>query len=398
MTRTIFKGGKILSADKWLTQHALIIENKKIESILPIADCLNEIEAEEIILESHELLIPGFIDLHVHGANGADVMDGTTSALNTISDALAKEGVTGFLATTMTAAKNDIQQVMHSIAETKQLNTGILGVHLEGPFISSHKLGAQLGDHALLPDLSLVKEWQQLSGNAIKLLTLAPELQGATEFIAALTQLGIRVSCGHTDASYSETNDAITSGCTHATHLFNAMRGIEQREPGAAGALLLSENITAELIADNVHLHPAILDLAWRVKGKDKLVLVTDAMRAKCLGHGTYDLGGQEVQVNADKATLADGTLAGSVLTMPNAIKRFQQATNCLLEEAIQLATLNPAKTLGISDKKGTLEAGKDADCIVMDEHFNVQLTMRAGEVASISSLRGVQSHDEATS
>ena len=221
--------------------------------------------------------------------------------------------------------------------------------------------------------------WQQAAKGLIKLVTLAPELPGAIEFIQRLRAKSIVVSVGHTDATYEETLAAIQAGCSQATHLFNAMRGFHQREPGAVGALLLTPEVSAELIVDGKHLHPAMVDLVQRLKRKDKLLLVTDAMRAKCLGDGHYELGGQPVDVTGGKATLKNGTLAGSLLRMPQAIKNMEQFSHCTLIDAIDMASANPAGVLGLQTSKGSIEVGKDADLVVMNKDFEVVMTMREG-------------------
>jgi N-acetylglucosamine-6-phosphate deacetylase len=213
----------------------------------------------------------------------------------------------------------------------------------------------------------------------IKLVTLAPELPGALPLIKALRDRHIIVSAGHTNATYAEMVAAIRAGCSQATHLFNAMRGLHQREPGAVGALLLSHDVMAELIVDGLHLHPAIVELALRLKGKEKLLLVTDAMRAKCCDDGEYDLGGQTVMVRAGKAKLSDGTLAGSTLRMPQALKNMVQFTSCSLADAVSMAATNPAHVLGLSDRKGTIAVGKDADLVVLNAALDVAFTMREG-------------------
>lgn len=380
-SRSIFIGMQILRDKTWINDHALIVEDGKIKNIIPENSIARE--PNTIIHEypDDHYLIPGLIDLHIHGAAGFDVMDGKAEALNGICHSLAKEGVTGFLATTMTARDEKIAAVLKLIASLKPDDQGaeILGVHLEGPFISPARMGAQPGDKIKSPDIALISEWQALASGAIKLVTLAPELERGIELIKQLNKMGIVTSIGHTDATYAETKLAIEAGCSHATHLFNAMRGIHQREPGAAGALLLSDKINAEIIVDGLHLHPAIVEMILRLKGKDKLLLVTDAMRAKCLGDGDYDLGGQAVAVKSRVATLANGALAGSTLRMPEAIKNMVQFTQCSLADAINMASYNPARTLGLQKNKGSIAEGKDADLVVMNASLDVIMTMRNG-------------------
>lgn len=378
---SIFTGMQILHENEWLRNHALIVRDGKIQSVLAANLIKDTSSATVYEFPGDYYLSPGFIDLHIHGAQGFDVMDGSLDALTGISEALAAEGVTGFLATTMTAESSRISAVLKTIAKAMPGHKGaaILGAHLEGPFISPDKMGAQLADEISQPDPDLLAAWQGMAKGAIKLLTLAPELANAMALIKKSREMNIIASIGHTNATYAETNIAIKTGCSHATHLFNAMRGIHQREPGAVGALMLADNINAELIVDGLHLHPAIVEMVLRLKGKDKILLVTDAMRAKCLGDGQYDLGGQSVSVRSSVATLSDGTLAGSTLRMPQAVKNMVQFTKCSLADAIYMASLNPARRLGLSGRKGSIAVGKDADLVILNPSFEIIMTMRNG-------------------
>jgi N-acetylglucosamine-6-phosphate deacetylase len=379
-TRCIFSGMRMLVGQHWVTDQALIVEEGKIKAIIPEAMIKHHLPAKRHEFFSDDYLVPGFIDLHMHGAKGHDVMDASDDAMKAISHALAQEGVTGYLATTMTASSDKIEAVLKMMPAAMRSQEGaeILGVHLEGPFIAKAKMGAQFGD-GMMPDSALMRHWQGISHGAIKLVTLAPELPGALDLIESLHKMDVIASIGHTNATYEETCQGIAAGCSQATHLFNAMSGLGQREPGAAAALLLSNDVTAELIVDGVHLHPAMTELALRVKKKERLLLVTDAMRAKCCSDGQYDLGGQMVDVKGGKATLVDGTLAGSTLRMPQAIKNMATFSKCSLEDAIYMATFNPARVLNLPHK-GSIGVGMDADLVVLNADFEVKLTMRAGK------------------
>jgi N-acetylglucosamine-6-phosphate deacetylase len=376
--RHIFHGLQVLLADKWEQQAVVVVEGK-INAIIPPHMIQHHLPAHEHHFPADYYLIPGLIDLHVHGAAGADVMDATPQALQTISRALAQEGVTGFLATTLTASRANIRAAVANVAASD--DPAILGVHLEGPFLAAEKAGAQHPQHLLLPDASLFKSWQACANGAIKLVTLAPELSGAYDFIAQLHEQGIVVALGHTNATFAQTEQGIAKGASYATHLFNAMRMITQREPGASGALLLNDQVTAELIVDHYHLHPAMVELALRVKGVERLVLVSDAMRAKCLPDGHYQLGELAVQVVAGKATLADGRLAGSTLRLPEALRFIAEHRLGGLSAAIKMASLNPAKIVGLAERKGSITVAKDADLVVLNKELQVQLTMRGGEI-----------------
>ncbi len=386
----ILKGLQVYTEQGILKQAGVHVQNGLIEKI-DQASAL-DVKADEVLeFPDNYHLVPGFIDCHTHGVKGFDVMDATAEALTTISQALAAEGTTAYLATTMTAEVQQIENALtavrhHMASPANTMGAKILGVHLEGPFLAPTKMGAQRGDKIIAPDVSLMQHWQKISGDAIKLVTLAPEQPHSEDLIRYLKQHHIIPSIGHTNATYAEAMTAIEAGCCHATHLFNAMRGMHQREPGAVTAALLSDKVMAELILDGIHLHPAIVQLVLKVKGKDKIVLITDAMRAKCLQDGYYDLGGQSVQVKAGQATLADGTLAGSVLEMPSAIQNMLKFTGCELSDAIKMASENPAKALGIFQRKGSIAVKKDADLVVLDEKLRVVLTICGGKRNEIQS------------
>lgn len=378
--RLILSGGKILVDKQWSQDFAIVIEAGRIKAIIPEAMIAHHLPARRHDFPDHTI-VPGFIDVHVHGTHGIDVMDASLEHLFKMCQHLAEEGVTGFLATTMTASQDVLEKALATIATARKQEggAGILGIHLEGPFLAPSRRGAQ-GTAVMLPDVELVKHWQSLAQGAIKIITLAPELPGALEFIHNIRALGIAPSIGHTAASYAETNAAIDAGCLQATHLFNAMGPLLHRAPGAVGAILLSELVTAEIIVDGLHLHPAIVSLILKLMHADRLMLITDAMRAKCHGDGVYDLGGNEVTVRNGKATLADGTLAGSTLRMIDAIKNMQGFTDCSLEDALAMATYNPARILGLEGQKGSFAIGADADIVVLDAALNVKMTLRAGK------------------
>ncbi|AIY04449.1 N-acetylglucosamine-6-phosphate deacetylase [Planococcus sp. PAMC 21323] len=326
---------------------------------------------------------PGFIDIHIHGAAGHDVMDGTPEALNGLASALPKEGTTSFLATTMTQTDEAISAALQNIRafNAQDGQAEMLGVHLEGPFISDKRAGAQPIEHIITPSLPLFTKWQKLSGNQIRVVTLAPETATGSKFIKSLTDEGVTVSIGHSDATFEEVQTAVRCGAKHVTHLYNQMSPLHHRNPGVVGAALLEDELSVEVIADFIHSHPSSVELAFRQKGAEKLILITDAMRAKGLSAGVYDLGGQDVQVTEKDARLADGTLAGSILTMEKAIQNVQSITRCGLKELVSMTSANAAKALGLSNK-GELKTGMDADIAIVDENFTVQLTICRGTIA----------------
>ena len=373
----IIHGKKILVAQNWQDK-AVVVQDGAITALIAPEQMQTYLPAQILELSEDQYLVPGFIDIHIHGAAGNDVMDACSEGMHLIAAALAREGVTSFLATTLSAPVPELTQVLDNVVKVSPQLPQLVGVHLEGPFLAATKHGAHDADYLIAPDIELLTKLQQQSSGLIKLLTIAPELPQAVPLIAASQALGINISLGHSAASYEVTLAAIEAGAKHATHLFNAMIGINQRAPGIAAACLLQDTIYTEVIADNIHLHPAILKLVYQLKGPDKIVLVTDAMRAKCLGNGKYTLGEQSVFVADGKATLVDGSLAGSTLTMPLAIKNFQQATGCTLAEAILMASANPARALGLVDV-GEIAVGKKANLVVLDKYLEVQQTFLQG-------------------
>ncbi len=342
-------------------------------------------EGERIALSENAVVFPGFIDEHVHGAGGADAMDGSVGALSVIAQTLAAEGTTGFLATTMTDDGAKIARAMNAVKEYRQTDPGegaeVLGVHLEGPFISPEYKGAQNENYVCKPDSAVFGEWQKASGNAIKLVTLAPEADGAEELIDDLVKKGIVVSIGHTSATHEQIERAIGAGAGNVTHTFNAMSPLHHREIGAVGSALLHDELNCELIADGIHVSVPAMRLLFKSKPKGKITLITDAIRAKGLGDGESELGGQKVFVRKGQARLADGTLAGSVLQMNKAIKRLIKEVGVSVSEAINAATITPARTLGIDKDCGSIEIGKKANFAILDPDFNVISTYRNGKV-----------------
>lgn len=383
----LLKGMKVYKEDRVISAGSIKIEE---DTILEV-DCADSLKADQFAdvfeLPSNYTAVPGFIDLHIHGAAGADVMDGTKEALATMTKALPKEGTTSFLATTMTQEKAEIEQALLNAGYfiEDKLESGaaeILGIHLEGPFVNKNKAGAQPKQHIIDPDLALLQRWMELSQGSIRLVTLAPELPGGMEMVAFLKQHGIVASIGHSDATYDQVDEAIHAGCNHVTHLYNQMSALHHREPGVVGAAYLREELKAEIIADGVHSRPEMVKLAYRQKQGEGLILITDSMRAKCLKNGSYDLGGQAVKVADGMAVLADGTLAGSILKMGHAVKNIMAFTGCGLEDAIKMAAINPARQLGVYGRKGSIAAGKDADIVILDENLDVFMTICRGNIA----------------
>ncbi|MFB6467345.1 N-acetylglucosamine-6-phosphate deacetylase [Cytobacillus sp. Hz8] len=383
----ILKGMEIYTDQKVIADGYIKIQNEKISEVGELKNLKATKSFEVIEISSSFKAVPGFIDLHIHGVAGADTMDATTDALKTMATALPKEGTTSFLATTITQNKDTINHALENAGEyiTEQQTPGrseILGIHLEGPFVNPKMAGAQPKEYIIDPDIELLKNWQSLSKDNIRLVTMAPEQPGALEMIHYLKRNEIVASIGHSNATYAEVLTAIEAGATHITHLFNQMRGLHHREPGVVGAAFLRDELKVEMIVDGIHVQPEVVKIAYNQKQKDGLILITDAMRAKCLENGTYDLGGQEVTVKEGKAVLKDGTLAGSILKLGQAFKNIIQFAGCTLEDAIKMASVNPAKQINVFDRKGSISTGKDADIVILDENLDVMMTFCKGQLA----------------
>jgi len=341
-------------------------------------------ESEVIAIPDQAIVVPGFIDRHIHGAGGADAMDGSEAALQTIASTLVEEGTTGFLATTMTQSKENVLRAMGAVkAYRAGEHTGarVLGVHLEGPFLSSRYKGAQKEEYLCPPSREIFDELNEASGNSIRAVTVAPEEAGAIELIKYLSGKGIEVSIGHTAASYEEVQRAIDAGAGSVTHTYNAQTPLHHREVGTVGAALLSDELTCELIADKIHVSVPAIRLLLKCKPKDKVALITDAIRAKGLGDGESELGGQPVYVKNGEARLRDGTLAGSVLRMNEAVKNLVLSGGATLSRAIDSATIVPARSLRIDGECGSIAVGKRADFTVLDPAFRVLMTIVGGEI-----------------
>ena len=339
----------------------------------------------EPIFETDGIVVPGFIDEHIHGAGGADAMDGTVEALQTISEFLAREGTTGFLATTMTQSPENITNALKAVKKVREKGeykgAEVLGVHLEGPFISPKHVGAQPLEYVATPDAELFDKYNEASGNSIKIVTLAPEVEGGLGLVKHLSNIGVVASVGHTGGKYADVVNAVAAGATNVTHTYNAQTGLHHREAGVVGAAMLLDELNCEMICDTIHVSVPAIKLVIKNKPHDKYTLITDAMRAKGMPDGKSELGGQEVFVNNGEARLADGTLAGSVLKMNVAVKNLVEKAGVPFTDAIDFATYNPAKNIGVLNERGTIEVGKRADLTVLNSDFEVLYTLVNGKI-----------------
>ena len=334
-------------------------------------------------------LVPGFVDIHVHGGVGHQFMEADTQALRSIARFHSEHGTTAMLATTVTAPLAELEDVLacvHRYRQTPQPYAQIVGVHLEGPFLNAKRPGAQNPRYFLPPDTSVLKRWLCDYPDTLRLVTLAPELHGADAVISMLSEAGVVPACGHTDATYEDVIAAVPLGLSHAVHTFNAMRALHHREPGTVGAVLTDDRISAEVIADGLHVHPACIRMLHRLKG-DRLILVTDAIAAAGLGDGTCQLGELDVVVKDGAARLREnGALAGSTLTMLDAFQYVVRVAKVPVEAASHMASTSPAKVAGIDSVCGSIKVGKRADLIWLDSDLNLKRVWIGGRELGKSS------------
>ncbi len=373
------RNGRILAPEGVLHGHELVVADGRIRSLRRQSDAAGDGIAT---LDAHGLWVaPGLIDLHIHGALGCDVMDATPAALATVARRLARHGVTCWLPTTMSASPGAIAAAIDNVAACPQPVDGARhhGVHVEGPFLNRAWRGTQACEALRLPEPQEYLTW--FDSGVVRLITVAPELPGVDRLIDAGRARGIEFAIGHSGADYDSVLAAADRGLRQATHVFNAMQGLHHRVPGTLGAVLDERRILAQLIADGLHVHPAMVRLLLRAKGPAGVILISDAMRATGLGDGDYELGGQAVCVRDGAARSADGALAGSTVLLDEILRRVMRFAGLDLAQALPMATAVPAAALGLAGQKGSLQSGADADVILLDDEAQVKLTMVAGRV-----------------
>lgn len=360
-------------------KNQILFYDERIEEIVS-EQHLTDLSGMEVMDGGGLYLSPGLIDLHIHGMAGVDVMDGSRESLGIMAKSLASQGVTAFLPATMTAEPAAISTAVFAVRQWIQdpgQGAELLGIHLEGPFISSRYKGAQNPEFIRTPDYSLVEPWLDV----IRIITLAPETAGAEEFIRQIRQnSAVVLSIGHSDATCEQALEAYEAGVRHITHCFNAMSPLHHRAPGVVGAAL-GWPFSTEIICDDVHVNPVFYQGFLNIKGLEKVIPVTDCMQAGGLPDGSYALGGQEVVVKDGVCRLTDGTLAGSTLRLNQALNNLKRRTTLTLPQLVALASRNPAKVLGIDKDRGTLAIGKLADFFLHDEEFNVMKTVGKGKL-----------------
>lgn len=367
--------GKIVTPNSILVNKVLVFDKV-------IIGVFDEPPSECAVIDANGLYIsPGLIDVHTHGCIGFDVMDDTCEAVKVMSERIAKNGVTSFLPTTMTMGQACISKALNNIRgymSQDLLGAQVLGAHLEGPFVNAQYKGAQNEDFIVAPNWEFVRDY----ADVIRLVTYAPECDIDFVFTKAVLGLdaNITLSIGHSAAGYARACAAIEHGCSHVTHMFNAMTPLNHRDPGVVGAALMSDAFV-ELIADKIHVSPDLFQFVLNNKGEDRIVLITDSMRAGCMDDGDYDFGGQSVRVENGAARLSNGTLAGSVLNLNDAVRNFYEHSHVTLPTAIKMASSNPARSLGLDARKGSLETGKDADIALFDIDFICRMSLVGGRV-----------------
>ncbi|QOT08078.1 N-acetylglucosamine-6-phosphate deacetylase [Paenibacillus sp. JNUCC32] len=372
--------GQVLTPDGFCADGVLAIKGEDIAYAGDVSGLPAELKqaAAEVINQPGGYIIPGFIDIHVHGGNGEDFMDASKDVLDKITSFHSSQGTTSMLATTMTAPKAAIDHVLREVNEYRSQGmpyTKLVGAHLEGPFISPKWPGAQNPEHIVHANIDWLEEWVSTYPDLIRQVTLAPEREGALEAISWLSSHGIVAALGHTDATYEEVEAAVEAGLSHGVHTFNAMTGLHHRKPGVVGAMLGDDRLSCEIIADGIHVHPAAIRILARMKQDDNLILITDAMSATGMADGEYTIGDLPVVVENGIATLKSNrdSLAGSTLTMIKGFQLLVREVGLSIEQASRVGSLNPARKIGIDDCTGSLESGKLADVLVLSSDLELQ-------------------------
>lgn len=383
MKELLLKNAKIVLRDRVIEGDILTADG----IIRDIIDRKSPVKAETLEVENSidldgKYVVPGFIDVHIHGSNGADAMDGTAEALKTISSYIATKGTTKFLATTLTSSKEELINVLKIAADlqNKELDGAtIFGVHMEGPYFDIEYKGAQNEKYMKPATEKEIKDYLDVKPGLVKMMSLSPHTEQSIETVKFLKENGVIVSVGHSAAKFNDVMKAVDAGLSHSTHTFNGMRGINHREPGVAGAVLISDKINAEVIFDKVHIHPEIVRLMIKAKGTDKVVCITDAMAATGLPNGDYKLGELDVYVKDGEARLkSNDSLAGSVLTLDKAFRHVIEL-GYPIYEAVKLTSTNAAVEFGLN--AGAIEVGKEADFTILDDSYNVDMTIVNGNI-----------------
>jgi len=373
----------LLTPWRALQDRVLRIENGVIGEILPL-DARHRVPAKRLIHEPGAIVAPGFVDLHIHGARGRDLMDGTRESVGTVAETLARHGTTSFLATTLSAPDSDTEAALRGLsAQGEGAGEGarLIGIHMEGPFLNPVRRGTHSASWLRLANVQAFLRFLELAGGSIRKLTLAPEMDPGMSLVREAAARGIQVSLGHSDATLDEARAAVEAGASQATHTFNAMRPMHQREPGILGLVLNDPRVFAEIIADGIHVHPHAVRILWNMKGAERTVLVTDGVSAVDMPDGRYPLGDRILTVERGECRDAEGTLAGSTLTLDRAVANLVSWLNIPAMQAVAAASATPARSLGLGARLGTVAAGAAADLVFLGPGFGVLKTMVAGRI-----------------
>lgn len=363
----IIKDANVFTQDNRFVRGDVIVRDGR------FVHATGEQPADEEVVDARDLMmIPGLVDIHFHGCKGADMCDGTKEALDVIMDYEASVGVTSVCPATMTIPRDELLAVMKNAgAYSYHGGAHLVGINMEGPFISPSKKGAQAAENIMHCDYEYFCQLQEAAGGLIKLVDIAPEEPGAMEFIDEVKGKVV-VSLAHTASDYDTAREAIEHGASHATHLYNAMPPMNHRNPGVIGAVRDSSECHVELICDGVHIHPSVIRATYAMFGAERIILISDSMRATGLEDGEYTLGGQPVKVRGNLATLHDGTIAGSATNLMDCLRFVVREVGIPLETAVMCATANPAREIGIFDEVGSITAGKRADFILLNQNLEI--------------------------
>ena len=360
----------------------MIDDGKIVEIGSSLADNISD--DIEVIDIGGRFVAPGFIDLHLHGGNGCNFNESDFDSFDRIIEHHLTKGTTSCLATLYVDEKEKLISAIEMIAkyiEHKGSNSILKGIHLEGPFLNPKMKGAMNEDFVWTASHEKWKMLETAGAGWIRMMTLAPEVSGVIAIMPEILRAGVRLSIGHSDSCYDDVEAAVATGLTQVTHIFNAMHPMHHRDPGIVGAAFLNNNLKIHLIADGIHVHPAIIKMLYNAKGANGITLISDAGPATGKEDGTYDMAGQSIKVDDGKVCLEDGTLAGSILTMSKAVANMIEMVGVSLDDAVRMASLNPARVLGIEKSKGSIAVGKDADMVILDSDINVQMTLVGGEI-----------------
>lgn len=383
--RFTLRGARLVDASMDMASGDITINGTQIENVGQTRNI-----ADRVVDATGTIIMPGFVEVHTHGGGGHSLHTTDAEEINAYMLWVPNTGVTSFLIGVLgTPHAMPEPQLSAAVEAIERFGSGPgaepLGIHLEGPYISEKQRGAHALSWLRKPDEAETERIIVLTKGYLRLITVAPELPGAPAMIKRLVKAGVTVSIGHSDADYEQTRNALELGITHATHCFNAMRPLRHRAPGPIPAIAQADQVLGELIADGVHVHPAVMDMLVRILGPERTIVVTDALAAAGISDATFEFAGQQVHVARGAARLADGTLTGSVLTMDQALRNVLSMTRVSMSEAVGMLTLNPARSARVADCKGGLQAGYDADVLVFDTSLNLQATICRGQIAFAS-------------